>query len=46
MNSTMKLLVVAAFTLLAMALVAWLGYTYRNEAVGFLRALARFLFKH
>jgi hypothetical protein len=46
MNNTGKLIVVAVFTLLGMAVVAWLGYTYRNETVGFLRALVRFLFRH
>jgi hypothetical protein len=45
MNSR-KLLILAAFTLLGMAVVAWLGYSYRNETVGFLRALARMLFRH
>jgi hypothetical protein len=46
MNNTRKLIVLALFTLLGMAVVAWLGYTYRNETVGFLRALLRFLFRH
>jgi hypothetical protein len=32
---------VAAGTLIAIALVAWLGHEYRNEAVAFLRALVR-----
>jgi hypothetical protein len=45
MNSR-KLMILAAFTVLGMAVVAWLGYTYRNETVGFLRALLRFLFRH
>ncbi len=46
MNNTRKLIILALFTLLGMAVVAWLGYTYRNETVGFLRALLRFLFRH
>jgi hypothetical protein len=45
MNSR-KLVIMVAFTALGMAVVAWLGYTYRNETVGFLRALLRFLFRH
>jgi hypothetical protein len=46
MNNTRKLVVVATFTLLGMVVVGWFGYTYRNETVGFLRALLRFLFRH
>lgn len=38
-----KLVVVAAFTLLGVAVVSWLGYEYRAETVAFLRALARAL---
>jgi hypothetical protein len=38
-----RLAVLIAFTLLGMALVAWLGYAYRNETVAFLRALLRAL---
>jgi hypothetical protein len=44
MNHTGKLVVIIVCTLLGMALVGWLGYTYRNETVAFLRALVRALF--
>lgn len=35
--------VVIACTLAGIALVAWAGYTWRNETVAFLRALVRAL---
>lgn len=41
MNAKTKLAWLGLATLAAMALVGWLGYEYRNEAVGFLRALRR-----
>jgi hypothetical protein len=38
-----KAALLLASTLAAMALVAWAGYTWRNEVAAFLRALVRAL---
>jgi hypothetical protein len=38
-----KAAILLVSTLAGIALVGWLGYTYRNETVAFLRALARAL---
>jgi hypothetical protein len=40
-----KLMAIVVFTALGVCVVAWLGYEYRNEVVGFLRALTRALLR-